>query len=356
MRLEVWYISVRQHTVTGIVRFWAVSLFSPVQSLTFESAGSAPLATTGFPLAPSESRTLDAPVPWSGRLWGRTICAADPASGRFSCATGDCGSGSVECSGGGAAPPATLAEFTLGGSGGSDFYDVSLVDGSNVPMLVVPQSGSPGGSCGPTGCLVDLNGLCPAELRVAQPGGETAACRSACEAFRTARYCCSGEFGSPGTCGPTAYSQFFKNACPRAYSYAYDDATSTFTCPTAATAGYTVTFCPSTTRRPAADQQHDAPAVELDESRWSATEPRPPLLCGRGGAAAAPPALNLSPHHIQGTRSACDHARERHAVLGHCSAGRHLLPLLTRRTVRSHADIFELWKSGGDDAHSQVLY
>nr|XP_009400179.2 PREDICTED: thaumatin-like protein 1b isoform X1 [Musa acuminata subsp. malaccensis]XP_018685265.1 PREDICTED: thaumatin-like protein 1b isoform X1 [Musa acuminata subsp. malaccensis] len=211
------------------------------------SAGSAPLATTGFALAPSESRTLDAPVPWSGRLWARTICAADPASGRFSCATGDCGSGSLECSGGGAAPPATLAEFTLGGSGGTDFYDVSLVDGSNVPMLVVPQSGSPGGSCGPTGCLVDLNGLCPAELRVAQPGGETAACRSACEAFRTARYCCSGEFGSPGTCGPTAYSQFFKNACPRAYSYAYDDATSTFTCPTAATAGYTVTLCPSTT-------------------------------------------------------------------------------------------------------------
>ncbi|CAL9190592.1 unnamed protein product [Musa hybrid cultivar] len=143
------------------------------------SAGSAPLAITGFALAPSESRTLDAPVPWSGRLWARTICAADPASGRFSCATGDCGSGSLECSGGGAAPPATLAEFTLGGSGGTDFYDVSLVDGSNVPMLVVPQSGSPGGSCGPTGCLVDLNGLCPAELRVAQPGGETAACRSA---------------------------------------------------------------------------------------------------------------------------------------------------------------------------------
>ncbi|RWW07434.1 hypothetical protein GW17_00029187 [Ensete ventricosum] len=34
--LQLWYISVRQHTVTGIVRFWAVSLFSPVQSLTFE--------------------------------------------------------------------------------------------------------------------------------------------------------------------------------------------------------------------------------------------------------------------------------------------------------------------------------
>ncbi|KAF8045453.1 hypothetical protein N665_4900s0001 [Sinapis alba] len=34
----------------------------------------------------------------------------------------------------------------------------------------------------------------------------------------------------------------FKAACPRSYSYAYDDATSTFTC---AGGDYTVTFCPS---------------------------------------------------------------------------------------------------------------
>ena len=36
-------------------------------------------------------------------------------------------------------------------------------------------------------------------------------------------------------------SEVFKSACPRSYSYAYDDATSTFTC----TAGdYSITFCP----------------------------------------------------------------------------------------------------------------
>ncbi|KAK9941612.1 hypothetical protein M0R45_007314 [Rubus argutus] len=34
----------------------------------------------------------------------------------------------------------------------------------------------------------------------------------------------------------------FKAACPKSYSYAYDDATSTFTC---TGADYTVTFCPS---------------------------------------------------------------------------------------------------------------
>jgi hypothetical protein len=76
-------------------------------------------------------------------------------------------------------------------------------------------------------------------------GSENVACKSACEAFGSAQYCCSGEYGNPNTCKPSGYSQFFKNACPRAYSYAYDDATSTFTC---AEANYIITFCPSTTR------------------------------------------------------------------------------------------------------------
>jgi hypothetical protein len=39
---------------------------------------------------------------------------------------------------------------------------------------------------------------------------------------------------------------FFKNACPCAYSYAYYDATSTFTC-ASGTASYLLVFCPTTT-------------------------------------------------------------------------------------------------------------
>ncbi|CAL4938497.1 unnamed protein product [Urochloa decumbens] len=232
-------------------------------------AGTAPLSTTGFALAHGASATVNAPASWSGRMWARTLCAADAATGKFTCATGDCGSGSVQCNGGGAAPPATLAEFTLDGSGGLDFFDVSLVDGYNVPMLIVPQAaasaagggGSGNGSadsgkCMATGCLVDLNGACPADLRVmattASAGGAAGAgaggpvaCRSACEAFGTPQYCCSGAYGNPNTCKPSTYSQFFKTACPRAYSYAYDDSTSTFTC--AAGTSYAITFCPSTT-------------------------------------------------------------------------------------------------------------
>ncbi|XP_020115146.1 thaumatin-like protein 1b [Ananas comosus] len=225
------------------------------------SAGAAPLATTGFALAPGEARAVDAPAGWSGRIWGRTLCGGGGGGGAFSCATGDCGSGAIECSGGGAAPPATLAEFTLDGSGSNDFYDVSLVDGYNIPMLVAPQGGS-GPNCRPTGCLADLNGVCPSDLKVVV-GGEGVACRSACDAFGAPQYCCSGAYGSPSTCGPTSYSLFFKNACPRAYSYAYDDATSTFTCAAATASSYIITFCPSTSSLKSSSANPEAAGLPL---------------------------------------------------------------------------------------------
>lgn len=108
-------------------------------------------------------------------------------------------------------------------------------------MLVLPKGGK-GGGCGATGCLVDLNGACPRELRVARGnGGGSVACRSACEAFADPRYCCSEAYATPDTCSPSVYSEFFKHACPRSYSYAYDDKTSTYTC---ASADYDIIFCP----------------------------------------------------------------------------------------------------------------
>uniref|UniRef100_A0A5B7ASP3 Thaumatin-like protein 1b n=1 Tax=Davidia involucrata TaxID=16924 RepID=A0A5B7ASP3_DAVIN len=198
------------------------------------NAGSPTLDSTGFELPEDSSRSFQAPTGWSGRFWGRTGCNFD-GSESGSCATGDCGSGQIECNGAGAAPPATLAEFTLG-TGGQDFYDVSLVDGYNLPMIVEVSGGS--GMCASTGCVTDLNQQCPAELRV----GDGQACKSACEAFGSPEYCCSGEYNSPALCKPSVYSEMFKSACPRSYSYAYDDPTSTFTC---AGADYTVTFCPS---------------------------------------------------------------------------------------------------------------
>lgn len=103
-------------------------------------------------------------------------------------------------------------------------------------------------------------------------------------------------------------------------------------------------------RRPAADQQHDAAAVKLAESRRAAvadhvaSEPRPPLPCSRGGAAAAaaPPALNLSPQHMQvPVLRAIMHVN---AMLRHCIASIHagVCSLFTRCTAHSQADIFAL--------------
>ncbi|CAN0824393.1 Thaumatin-like protein 1 [Linum grandiflorum] len=199
------------------------------------------LPTTGFPLRPGKSRSISIPTAWSGRIWGRTHCSG--AADKFSCLTADCGSGKVECGGSGAKPPATLVEFTLNGADGLDFYDVSLVDGYNLPMLVYPKKVTRGG-CGATGCLIDLNGACPRDLKVmAREKGKVGGigCRSACEAFGDPRFCCAGAYATPETCGPSDYSLFFKYACPRSYSYAYDDKTSTYTC---ADTDYVIVFCP----------------------------------------------------------------------------------------------------------------
>lgn len=206
------------------------------------NAGIPPLQPTGFELAASASRAVQAPGGWSGRFWARTGCSASAGAGGWSCATGDCGSGRVECDGAGAAPPATLAEFTLAVAGQDrDFYDVSLVDGYNLPVLLEAGGGR---GCPSAGCAVDVGQRCPSELRVA---GQGRACRSACDAFGKPEYCCSGAFASPATCRATAYSQVFKSACPKAYSYAFDDPTSTFTC--SSCPNYIITFCPDPVSR-----------------------------------------------------------------------------------------------------------
>ncbi|XP_021756117.1 thaumatin-like protein 1 [Chenopodium quinoa] len=249
---------------------------------TLSGASSPILSSTGFELPNGATFTLDAPTPWSGRFWARSLCHSD-ATGKFSitaslkgvsqrlkhkddsvstllarkrpilqthaistlllfsrCSTGDCGSGEKSCNGKGGAPPATLAEFTLGGSMNKDFYDISLVDGFNLPLSVVPQGVT--NECPATSCAADLNTQCPDSLSFKDTKGSTIGCKSACLAFNQPQYCCTGEYKTPQTCPPTNQSLYFKNQCPQAYSYAYDDPTSTFTCPTGV--NYFITFCP----------------------------------------------------------------------------------------------------------------
>ncbi|XP_058068178.1 pathogenesis-related thaumatin-like protein 3.5 [Magnolia sinica] len=211
---------------------------------TLAGAGTLQLPTTGFQMNSGQSARIVAPLGWSGRIWARTGCRFDE-SGAGTCQTGDCG-GKMECHGMGAAPPATLFEITLGMGNDDDYYDVSLVDGYNLPIMAMPRGVN--GGCNATGCMADLNSGCPKELQVIEGGPGSAgvvACKSACEAFGSDEYCCSGEYANPSSCGPSYYSNIFNRACPRAYSCAFDDATSTFTCKAF---DYTITFCSTISR------------------------------------------------------------------------------------------------------------
>lgn len=156
---------------------------------TLASAGRPQLPSTGFQLTSGASLSLDAPPAWSGRFWARSQCSTD-YNGKFSCNSGDCNSGKMACSGAGGIPPATLVEITLGDNGGMDFYDISLVDGFNLPVSLAPQGGS--GNCSVTSCAADVNRVCPTGLIVMGSDGGVISCKSACLAFNQPQYCCTG--------------------------------------------------------------------------------------------------------------------------------------------------------------------
>lgn len=145
------------------------------------------------------------------------------------------------CRGLGGAPPATLVQMTLGtATSNLHYYDVSLVDGFNLPVSVAPCGGSCG-KCEVAACGADLNVLCPSTLAV-RKGGKVVGCKSACLAARNDKYCCMGEFSSARKCKPTIFGHIFKAICPQAYSYPFDDSSGLKTC---RSNQYIITFCPS---------------------------------------------------------------------------------------------------------------
>ncbi|XP_031485321.1 thaumatin-like protein isoform X2 [Nymphaea colorata] len=200
-------------------------------------AGHGTPADGGFHLGFGEEIILNVPQGWSGRIWGRQGCCFNE-QGHGECETGDC-SGLLHCNGVSGVPPATVVEMTLGTSNSPlHFYDVSLVDGYNLPVAMVPVGGGIG--CGVASCESDLNVCCPSALEV-RKGGRVVGCKSACLAMNTAKFCCTGNYSTPNTCKPTIYSHLFKAICPRAYSFAYDDSSSLHKC---MASRYLVTFCP----------------------------------------------------------------------------------------------------------------
>ena len=259
----------------------------------------------GFRLGTGESRELTVSADWQGRVWGRTNCSFNSAGtgpsnngglngGGRACGTGDCG-GIVNCRGTGETP-VSLAEFTLSSPSGQTFYDISLVDGYNIPIAIIslysrskdgrlrkiPPNltnaicigtvslfGGIADSAVGTGGLYsipleqkvsakDVASWCPWDLQQeppTKPGDGVypypddniqrpvfGPCFSACAKYGKASDCCTGKYNSPSACKAGDYSRGAKLVCPDAYSFAFDDQTSTFILPSGG--GFGVVFCP----------------------------------------------------------------------------------------------------------------
>ncbi|KAF5376791.1 hypothetical protein D9757_009480 [Collybiopsis confluens] len=171
-----------------------------------------PSQPNGWEQAAGATVSFAVPDNWTaGRIWARTECDFSTVQGPTSCATGGCNGGLVvmllpELLG---VPPATLAEWTLSGDQDLDYYDVSVVDGFNVPIEVTITDTS----CHTASCPTNLNTGCPAELQVKDASGAIVGCNSACNANLDGNQadspnCCSGSFDTPQTCPPSGVADY----------------------------------------------------------------------------------------------------------------------------------------------------
>jgi Thaumatin family len=339
--------------------FWALpapatgsNVLAPNAKATYKLTAPAIQETVKTPNGPSTIQ-----VKWSGSVYASTGCDANGQN----CQTAMCPlsqngvSSIVPCANGqGPQGPASLAEFTLAPFG-PDYYDVTLINGVNVPISMAPasvtkQKGTNAYFCQTPGSLNASNGLLGCSWAFTPPSNATnvlpavssggAACTSSstCSSGQTCGYSytigtlnvaqtCGTQlgwwtadelctftnngFGAPIDCATAVLNQgsqanlylcnannaascygvnsttccgcpswviggktlltsmscqganaqwtslslpwlsFLKNACPTAYTFPFDDATSTFTCNTPNTSAtvanhmdYTITFCP----------------------------------------------------------------------------------------------------------------
>ncbi|KAI4176609.1 MAG: hypothetical protein LQ343_000900 [Gyalolechia ehrenbergii] len=227
-------------------------------------AGTGP-STQGFQLTSGQSRDLTVSADWQGRVWGRTNCSfnaagtAPASSGTgVACGTGDCG-GTVNCRGTGVIP-VTLAEFTLSSSSGQTFYDISLVDGYNIPLgIIAINSDVPPNLTNPM-CIGTASLLAAANSAIGREFGSNASYQIPLEestSWNDVQGWCPWDLqlDPPKKPGDGVYPYpddnikrpYFnptqsKRVCPDAYSFAFDDQTSTFIIPSGP--GFEVVFCP----------------------------------------------------------------------------------------------------------------
>ncbi|KAG7094818.1 hypothetical protein E1B28_005631 [Marasmius oreades] len=215
-------------------------------------AGNAvPDFATGWEAQAWSKVSFNVPDNWTaGRIWARRNCDMSKP-GPNNCLTGGC-NGGLECdrNSGTGVPPATVAEWTLSANPNvPDNYDVSLVDGYNLPARISNNKGCPVAEC-----AKDLGPDCPAPLKGPfDSTGFPVGCKSSCLANldgnpQNSANCCTGSHNTPETCPAdgVAYYSYFKSNCPRSYAYAYDERSGTalFTCDSKLRADYTLTFCP----------------------------------------------------------------------------------------------------------------
>jgi hypothetical protein len=195
-----------------------------------QTVWAAALPATTFPgglveMAPGTSFQVGVDNGWSGRIWGKTLCTT--------------GSGTTTCAS--SAFPASLAELTLTKTAtGLDFYDVSLVDGFNLPIAIDALGHTPDPAhpydCGNPTCSANLDTTCAAPFQDSSGGQVIACANDACKVI-------GDNAADAAACVyPNPYTEFFKTACPTAYSFPSDDPTSTFTCK--GFNDYAVVFCP----------------------------------------------------------------------------------------------------------------
>ncbi|KAF5325500.1 hypothetical protein D9619_009729 [Psilocybe cf. subviscida] len=214
-------------------------------------APNTPNSPTGWEAAAFTKVSFTVPDNWkAGRIWARRNCDFSSNPGPNSCLDGGCNGGLLcDAHTGTGVPPATVAEWTLEGDGNQDFYDVSLVDGYNLPLRINNNVG-----CPVADCPVDLGPNCPSQLKGPfDSTGFPVGCKSACVANldgnqANSANCCSGSHNTPQTCpnsGVQFYS-YFKSNCPNSYAYAFDESSGTalWRCDSSLKADYTVTFCP----------------------------------------------------------------------------------------------------------------
>ncbi|RDL41082.1 Osmotin, thaumatin-like protein [Venustampulla echinocandica] len=258
----------------------------------------------GFELAAGKSKNLTVGGDWQGRIWGRTNCsfnadgtASSKGDNTAACDSGDCG-GVLNCVVTGSTP-VTLAEFDLSGGVNKNqtFYDISLVDGYNLPLSIIylpgdnpklqdippnltnpaciataghladpAPSGWNGGASNSSYPIpyedsmssTDVAKWCPWPLQVKQPTKPGAGiypypddhierpifdpCLSGCAKTNSPEDCCTGKYKDPNKCKPNLFAKAAKAVCPDAYSYAFDDQTSTFIIPNGG--GWEIRFCP----------------------------------------------------------------------------------------------------------------